>query len=182
MESDTLSRESNNEIEDELKVEKCSFQEIKDRADTDDKRKIYENLVLHTATIINTNLNLFIKRTMDGVRNSKSEYFLFLNPDNKKTVGIGALRNRSLNEIKHLVEMRHIIVEKDFRNRGYSHLIVQELVNEAKNQGYKKIFATTRKENVYMQRSLKRNGFEMEGSLRSHYGIGRDLTMWGKLL
>ena len=165
-----------------VEVEMKSFREIEEKADTEERKELFKKLLQHTVRQINSYLDLFVRRTSDGVKNSLSEYFLFLSPETNKMVGIGALRNKSINEKKYLVEIRHIIVEPDCRNQGFSKLIVSKLVENAKKQGYRKATATSRKANRYIEKTFLSNDFIKEGVLREHFDFNRDLNMWGKIL
>lgn len=58
---------------------------------------------------------------------------------NKQIIGCGALKP----VWKDLAEIRSVAIKEKFQNKGYGKLLIEKIIEEAKEMGFKKIFVLT---------------------------------------
>jgi predicted GNAT family N-acyltransferase len=111
-----------------------------------------------------------------GLRNRirKAQWLIFLFEDDKILAGIAALKEPNIgykkkvfkkaesheNPDEFIFEVGWIYVEKQFRERKYSRLLLEEALKAA---GNKNVYATTRENNEAMKRTNLRYGLEQSG-------------------
>jgi predicted GNAT family N-acyltransferase len=124
----------------------------------------FKNLVLDGGEVTQTNLGSRIKNAE----------ILGLLKQNDEVIGIGALKkpnktykqsvfnkaNASEDADKYGLELGWVFIPPSFRGKGFSHLIVEKLLQPFLNE---EIFATSHENNRPMHRTLKKFGFIKHG-------------------
>ena len=114
--------------------------------------------------------------TFAGLHNriKKARFLVFLYEQDKTLAGVAALKEPSINYKKKVFdkagskedpdkftfEAGWLYVEEQFRGRKYSRLLLEEVLKIA---GDKQVYATTRENNVAMQRTNLRYGLSPSG-------------------
>lgn len=76
------------------------------------------------------------------------------------------------------VFLRHLVVEPQHRGQGIGTRAVERFLGWARNNGYGKVALTVNTANKDAVRLYERLGFTREGTLKSHYGAGRDIHVY----
>lgn len=71
----------------------------------------------------------------------------------------------------------NIVVDKDFRGRGYATVIMDILLNNLKDRGIKKVFLEVESDNVPAISLYEKHGFTRYNLRRDYYGQGRDAIL-----
>ena len=71
----------------------------------------------------------------------------------------------------------NIVVDKDFRGRGYASVLMDILLNNLKNRGIKKVFLEVESGNVPAMALYEKHGFERYNLRRDYYGPGKDAVL-----
>ncbi len=99
---------------------------------------------------------------------------LFLYSDSGELIGTSALKLPDSHYVtdlfdrsrcskpprKFILELGWIVVEEKERRKGYSKIMVEEIIKKAHSEN---VYATTRADNYAMKITLERNGFASEG-------------------
>lgn len=71
---------------------------------------------------------------------------------NKQIIGCGALKP----VWKDLAEIRSVAIKEKFQNKGYGKLLIEKIIEEAKEMGFKKIFVLTYKPEYFKKFGFKK--------------------------
>lgn len=96
-------------------------------------------------------------------------------------VGAGALRKYQYNDIEDAIELKRIFVREEFQGKGIGTQLVSELVNWARELGYKYLILETGellKESCHVYRKV---GFETIDNYGPYASIPESLCMMKKL-
>ena len=76
-------------------------------------------------------------------------------------------------------EIRDFVIKEEFRGKGFGNTLLSYILEFAKQRNLRKVFvlALSNAKEFY-----KKNGFEAEGLLRSHFRKGEDLIIMSKFL
>ena len=98
---------------------------------------------------------------------------------------IGNIKLGPINYIHKHAEISYFIGEKDLWGKGFTTLAIKEIIKIAKQKGIKKLKAGFVEMNVGSKKVLKKNGFKVEGRLKSEYlykGRRFNTFLMGKLI
>ncbi|MBR3340979.1 MAG: ribosomal protein S18-alanine N-acetyltransferase [Clostridiales bacterium] len=74
----------------------------------------------------------------------------------------------------------NIVVDKDRRGRGIATILMDNLLNDLKNRGIKKIFLEVESNNAPAMALYGKTGFVRYGQRRDYYGQGKDAVLMSK--
>jgi RimJ/RimL family protein N-acetyltransferase len=125
-----------------------------------------------------------IKKFVIEKNNSKNEFLfgIFLK---KKNIHIGNIKLGPIKWVHKSAEISYFIGEKKLHRRGYASNAIKKILTFAKKIKIKKINAGFYKINKGSERVLKKNGFKIEGILKSqiiHKKKRIDSIIMGKIL
>ena len=135
----------------------------------------------------------YTKHSLIKIRNfvreknkSKNEflYGIFLKKNNLK-VHIGNIKLGPIKFIHRVAEVSYFIGEKELWGKGYTTLVIKEIIKIAKKKGLKKLKACIYEMNIGSKKVLKKNNFKIEGKFKSEivYKGKRYNRYWfGKIL
>jgi len=78
-----------------------------------------------------------------------------------------------------VAEMRDLVVDPQYRNKGYGKKIIEETIEIAKRLKIRKLYVLTFSQLTKFYKSL---GFKKEGVLKDHFAEGENLTIMSKFL
>lgn len=116
------------------------------------------------------NLNILKKELQD----SNSSYFIF--KDNDEIIGFAGITI-----ILDTAELNNIVVKKSFRGNGFSSILLEKIIDFAKNKNCIKINLEVAKTNTIAINLYKKFGFKQVG-LREKYYNGTDAILLTKEL
>ena len=99
----------------------------------------------------------------------------FVYKEKRSLVGIISLIVQEGN----VAEMRDLVVDQQYRNRGYGKKIIEEMIETSKKLKIRKLYVLTFSQ---LTKFYKRLGFKKEGILRSHFAEGENLIIMSKFL
>jgi len=125
-----------------------------------------------------------ILKYVKSKNNSKDE-FLFGIFVKKNDEHIGNIKLGPINKIHKRAEISYFIGSKEYWQKSYGYYAIREIIKIAKKKGVKKLKAGCYSNNLPSVKVLKKNGFKLEGILKSEiiYEKKRiDGLIFGKLI
>ena len=105
----------------------------------------------------------------------KAAYFV-IDINNKIAAGAGFFPTKGLPE--NTCELVKMYVDKKFRGKGYGQALLEKCIEEAKNEGYKKMYLESMPELKNAISMYKKNGFEyLHGPMGNSGHNGCDIRM-----
>jgi ribosomal-protein-alanine N-acetyltransferase len=77
-------------------------------------------------------------------------------------------------------DIEGIVVDKEFRNKGYAIELLDFAENELKNQGIEKIFLEVRKSNIPAKSLYEKIGYKEISVRKKYYNDGEDAVVMAK--
>lgn len=111
----------------------------------------------------------------EGHKKEIKEDLFYTYKEEDKVIGMVSL----VIDVSGLAEIRDLVVNPEYRKKGYSKQILQELEMVAIEKGLRKIFALVFPE---LQKLFSDSGFSEEGFLRNHFAEGEDLIIMSKFI
>lgn len=112
----------------------------------------------------------------EDLKERKSKHFIVYHQDQK--IGVVGI---SIHQ-KWLVLIKHLIILPDFRRQKFGTDVMKRMFQYVDVKGYGKISLTVNSLNRGAINLYEKLGFEREGVLRSHYGSGRTIFVYSKIL
>ena len=127
-----------------------------------------------------------IKNFVKEKNKSKNEFLfgIFLKKKGLNT-HIGNIKLGPINYIHKNAEISYFIGEKNMWGKNYATLAIKKIINIAKKKGIKKIKAGLIEKNKGSEKVLKKNGFKIEGKLKSELFYNKKRytrCLYGKIL
>ena len=127
-----------------------------------------------------------IKKFVKEKNISKNEFLfgIFLEK-NRHKIHIGNIKLGPINFIHKRGDIGYFIGEKKLWNKGYASLAIKKIASIAKKMGLKKIKAGAYEMNKGSAKVLKKNGFKVEGKLKSEIVFKKkrySYILYGKIL
>ena len=129
---------------------------------------------------------LDIRKFVKEKNKSKNEflYGIFLKKKNSN-IHIGNIKLGPINFIHKSAVISYFIGEKTLWGKGYTTQAISEIIRLAKKKGIKKLRAGLYEMNIGSKKVLVKNGFKLEGKLRSDIVFKKkrfDTYLFGKIL
>ena len=133
------------------------------------------------------------KHTIDKIKQfvrekniSKSDFLfgIFLKKNSLK-IHIGNIKLGLINHRHKTADISYFIGEKSFWGKGYASIAIKEIIKIAKKKKIKKLRAGAHELNIGSQKVLIKNGFKIEGRLRSEVIYKRkryDVLLFGAII
>lgn len=137
-----------------------------------------QKYVKHTLT----NIKKFVKEKNQS--NNEFLYGIFVKKKNLN-IHIGNIKLGPINYFHKNAEISYFIGEKELWGKGYAASAIKEIIKIAKKKKLKKLKAGSYKVNIGSKKVLIKNGFKVEGRLRSEINYKNkrsDLIILGKIL
>lgn len=101
------------------------------------------------------------------------EFFIY--EENDEIIGTVSL----VTDVSNVAEIRDMVVKQSHRRKGYGKKMLQDLIEIAKQRNLRKVYSL-----IFPQyEKLYTNfGFVKEGTLKSHFAQGEDLSIMSKFL
>ncbi len=127
--------------------------------------------------IINKHVDLLAQKTFYQL-GPTTLYAVVMKKEDGEEVLVGVCGSRPLN--KWAVEQVHTVVLPAYRSQGLGAKISTMMADNLLKR-YGKVFCTVNSTNEHMISIKKKQGFEVEGTLRDHFGPGRTVLLLAKV-
>ena len=119
-----------------------------------------------------------IKKFVKEKNQSKFEFLfgIFLKEKNSFT-HIGNIKLGPINYFHKNAEISYFIGEKKLWGKGYAASAIKEIIKIAKKKNIKKLKAGLYKMNIGSKKVLKKNGFKVEGKLKSEISYKKKISL-----
>lgn len=115
------------------------------------------------------------KSLLEEIENANSKFYVLI--DNEKVVGYG-----SFHKVADFAEIMNIAVDKNFRGKGYSNLILNKMLSEAKKLNLTEIQLEVKSINYVAISLYEKYGFAIVGKRAKYYPDGNDAILMTKHL
>ena len=126
------------------------------------------------ANLINENIDLTRRYDENVCKKCGVDFFLVKSDNN--IVGCGGLKKITKNACK----LAHVLIKKEFRNRGLGKMLINFLIDKAFERNFRKVFATVNIKNEVMIKIFEKMGFKREGLLKHHFAKNRHIHIYAK--
>lgn len=121
-----------------------------------------------------------LKFNKEYVQDSFHDGIWFLSEINNKIVGVILLK---IIEQDKRGELKHLIVNKNFRNRGIGKALLNKAIKYAKKKKLRKLTGMVSSKNIGVLKKLAKNfKFKQEGIFKNHYRRNEDVFVYSLFL